>query len=377
MNYYNVLLRSIGFDSTQIGFWGSASSAIAMATLPLWGVVSDKIGSAKRLYLLSMILYAAIFAILPVAGNMAPATFIPLYALILSYSLVRQPTHSLQDAWMLGICVKHGLDFTSIRKWGSLGFAVISVFYGWIAAYIGTGFIFFATPVLVVPMALLCRRFPPGEPPVEPAAPVEKRVPKARINPLLLFKNYHYATSYIITIALAFYSALVMPFYPFILESAGMRPDQFGTVSGFGAFVQVAVMWSLSRYCRKIPLPAILVGGAAVGVLENVMYGLADNFGMLMAAGTLWGIEMAINVSTLPTYIYSLIPRSHTATAMSVNGAVVTLLTIIGNYAGGHMVARIGIDRYNYALALMRGGLTLLFVLTLLIGKKHTIKNTA
>jgi MFS family permease len=99
------------------------------------------------------------------------------------------------------------------------------------------------------------------------------------------------------------------------------------------------------------------------------MYGLASGFWMMIMAGTLWGVAMSIFVSTLPMYIHSLVPRTHSATALSLNGVVATILTIFGNYIGGRMIGIIGIDSYNYALAAIRGALTALFALTLLIGK--------
>jgi len=387
MNYYNVLLKNIGFDSARIGLLGSVSSIIAALTLPLWGVLSDKTASAKKLFLLSLIIYAAIFAALPAAGNMAAYTFMPIYTLIVLYSLVRQPTHSLQDAWILGMSGRYGFNFTATRKWGSFGFAVVSVLLGFIAVRAGTGLTFYFAPALIIPLLVFCRDFPPREetslePRAAPAAqvdavnaaspgaltPVEPNTVKIR--PWTLFKNYRLMTAFIMTVALSFYVALVSPFYPFILESAGLDANLYGVISGYGAFVQVVCMWFVSTRCRKTPLHVILIAGALVGVGEQVMYGLASGFIMMMAAGTLWGISMAIYVSTLPTYIHSLVPHTHTATALSLNGALVMLVTIVGNYSGGRLISGIGIDAYNYALAALRGALTLLFILSLLVGKK-------
>jgi len=375
MNYYNVLLKNIGFDSAGIGLLGSVSSVIAALTLPLWGVLSDKIGSAKRLFLLSMAAYAAVFALLPAAGGIAARTYVPIYALIVAYSLVRQPTHSLQDAWILGMAEKRGFNFTATRKWGSFGFAVVSMFLGLIAVNTGTGFTFYFAPALILPLFLICRGFPrEGLPsladPASPAGPAQKKPGAVKIKPWALFKNYHLMTAFIMTIALSFYVALVSPFYPFILESAGLDANLYGVISGYGAFVQVVCMWFVSTRCRGTPLPVILIVGALVGVGEQVMYGMASNFLMMMVAGTLWGVSMAIYVSTLPTYIHSLAPSSHSATALSLNGAVVMLLTIAGNYTGGRLIASIGVDAYNYALAVLRGALALLFAISLIIGKK-------
>ena len=370
MNYYSVLLKNIGFDSARIGLLGSISSVIAAATLPLWGVLSDKIGSARKMFLSSMVLYAAAFAFLPAAGRMTAYTYIPIYILIVFYSLVRQPTHSLQDAWVLSLSERYGVNFTATRKWGSFGFAVVSVFFGYITAFTGTGATFYAAPILIVPLIILYRDFPREEGGAAPETPAQPKPGLIKIRFRVLFKNYYLMTAFIMTVSLAFYAALVSPFYPFILESAGMDPNQYGVISGYGAFVQVVCMWVISTRCHKTPLTVLLIAGSLAGVAEQIMYGLASGFLMMMIAGTFWGVSMGIYVSTLPTYIHSLVPHTHSATALSLNGTVVLFLTIIGNYAGGLMIASIGVDSYNYVLAALRCALTLLFMLSLFIGKK-------
>ncbi len=47
MNYYNVYLKAIGFDSMRLGIWASVTSVIGMVTLPLWGILSDRLRMTK------------------------------------------------------------------------------------------------------------------------------------------------------------------------------------------------------------------------------------------------------------------------------------------------------------------------------------------
>ena len=70
MNYYNVYLKAIGFDSTQIGLWGSVSSIVSMVTLPLWGVISDKTRSTKLTWIISMLVFVLCYALFPLFGGL-------------------------------------------------------------------------------------------------------------------------------------------------------------------------------------------------------------------------------------------------------------------------------------------------------------------
>ena len=366
MNYYNIYLKSIGFDSTRIGIFGSVGSIIAMTTLPIWGIVSDKIGSPKKMYIVSMVVFGVVFALFPTAGKMAE-TMIPLYALIVIYSLVKQPTHSLQDAWMVGTSRAYGINYSSIRMWGSFGFAVVAIFNGIITEYTGSASVFYITPMLVIPLIFLCLRSKDDE----MTKGAVTATPKAtKMKPWILFKNYYLVTAFIITVLLGCYGAFITPFYPYILEHAGVSPDRYGLISGYGAFVQVFVMMFLTKFCKNVPLYTQLIVAGLFSIVESIMYAVASNIWMMFAAGTFWGVAMAMNVSILPSYIVSLVPRGYTATAMSLNGSIAMMLTIIGNFVGGYLVASLGIETYMYGVAVLKLSLAVLFALSLLIGKK-------
>ena len=91
---------------------------------------------------------------------------------------------------------------------------------------------------------------------------------------------------------------------------------------------------------------------------------------MMFIAGTVWGISIGINVTALPTYIYSLVPREYAATAQTFNGTVIMVLAIVGNLAGGYLIASIGIVQYNFGVAAVQAVLTALFALSIPFGSK-------
>ena len=372
MNYYNVYLKTIGFTSTQIGIWGSISSIIAMVTLPAWGIASDKAGSPKKLYLVSMASFATLFAIMPLLGGISSVSYLPLYALIVLYSVVKQPTHSLQDAWFVGTSRAYGINYASIRMWGSFGFAVISIMYGLITQYTGIGFSLYLAPVLVFPLVFLCSRFHDDEG-VQPA--VQPARQSTRMRPWVLFKNYYLVCTFIMTLVFSCYGAYIIPFFPYILEHAGVAADKMGLITGYGAFVQVVVMLVITRYCKKVPMQIILIVAGCFGVAETFFYGFSSNLGMLFVGSTFWGVSMATNVSILPMYIFSLVPRKYSATAISFNGTIAMLSTIIGNFVGGYLVASVGITVYTYCVAALMALCIMLFAASLFVGK-HILKKT-
>jgi predicted MFS family arabinose efflux permease len=362
MNYYSVFLRGIGFSGEQLGLWGSLVSLIGMVTLPVWGLMADKMGSSKRLYLLAMAAFGCIYCLLPLLGGLYPANPLPLYGLLLLYATIVQPTHSLQDAWLIPVSAASNVPYPKVRAFGSLGFGLLSILYGFITKWGGTAIALYMAPLLVLPLALFCLCFKAGG---------AQRPKAARQSPAVLLKNRRLLLAFLMTIVLGCYGAFITPFYPFILEHAGVAADRFGWVSGYGALVQVGVLYAFNRWFKNAPLQMVLVAAGLFGVAENVLYALASNLPMMFCAATLWGVAMALNVSALPLYVYSLVPREHVSTAMSLNASVVMGLSIAGNFSGGLLLGALGIERYLFCVAGFRLALTLLFLLSALTPRER------
>jgi predicted MFS family arabinose efflux permease len=197
-----------------------------------------------------------------------------------------------------------------------------------------------------------------------------RRAAPEKLRPWALLKNYYFVTALIMTVVLAAYGALTASFYAYILEHAGVSPEKYGLISGYGAFVQVGCMLAVTRYCRRVPAHRLLAAAGIFSVAENILYATAGSLWMMFAAGTLWGVAMAVNVSVLPSYIYSLVPRQYSATAQALSGTVAMLLAIVGNLLGGYLISVIGIAGYNFTVAAFQLLLTGLFMLSIPFGRR-------
>lgn len=366
MNYHNVYLTQIGFTSQQIGLWGSVCGIVAMVTLPLWGIIADKTRSGKLTFVLSMLLYGLLYLLMPLAGKLYAVNALPMYAILSVYGTIKQSTRSLQDAWFVSTAAPFGINYASLRMWGAAGFAVVSVIVGFAVDYTGVPFLFYLTTALCVIFAVACLRFHEPQPPQEKQA----RIVRHKMRPWVLFRNYYYVSALIMVFTLATYHALTLSFYPYILEHAGVNPDKLGVITGYGAFVQAALMWLMTRFGRHTKAYMWLIFAGVVAAAENVMYAVASGMGMMMIAGTLWGIEMGINVSVLPRYVFSIVPQEYATTAQTFDGTVVMLLCVVGNVVAGYVIAAVGISTYNLGIAAIQLVLTALFAASIPFGAR-------
>ncbi|MBR3196755.1 MAG: MFS transporter [Clostridia bacterium] len=365
-SYHNVYLKQIGFTSQQIGLWGSINGIVAMITLPMWGTIADKTHSGKLAFVLAMVVYGMIYGLMPLAGKLVAVSMIPMYVLLFLFGVIKQSMRSLQDAWFVSASVPYRINYASLRMWGAIGFAVVSVIMGIVVDWTGVPFLFYVATGFCAVFALICLKF--RMPQMEEES--RPKIVRKKMRPWVLFKNYYYVSALIMVFTLATYHALTISFYPYILEHAGVDPGKFGVISGYGAFVQAILMWVMTHFSKKTKPFVWLIIAGFVAAAENYMYAMAQGMWMMMIAGTLWGIEMGINVSVLPRYVFTLVPEEYATTAQTFNGTVMMILSVIGNVIGGYVIAAVGIARYNVGIATIQVVLTLLFTLSIPLGIK-------
>jgi PPP family 3-phenylpropionic acid transporter len=366
MNYHNVYLTQIGFTSQQIGLWGSVCGIVAMVTLPLWGIIADKTRSGKLTFVLSMLLYGLLYLLMPLAGKLYAVNALPMFAILSVYGTIKQSTRSLQDAWFVSTAAPFGINYASLRMWGAAGFAVLSVIVGFAVDYTGVPFLFYLTTALCVIFAVACLRFREPEPPQDKQA----RIVRHKMRPWTLLRNYYYVSALIMVFTLATYHALTLSFYPYILQHAGVNPDKVGIITGYGAFVQAVLMLLMTRFGRNTKAYKWLIFAGIAAAAENIIYAVANGMGMLMVAGTLCGIEVGINVSVLPRYVFSIVPQEYATTAQTFDGTVVMLLCVVGNVVAGYVIAAVGISAYNFGIAAIQLLLTALFAASIPFGAR-------
>ena len=129
-------------------------------------------------------------------------------------------------------------------------------------------------------------------------------------------------------------------------------------------------MWSMTHFGQKTKAYKWLIFAGVVAACENIVYATANGMPMLFLAGTLWGVEMGINVSVMPRYVHSLVPHEYATTAQTFNGTVIMMLCVVGNVAAGYLIAAVGISTYNICVAAFQFVLTMLFTASIPFGAK-------
>jgi PPP family 3-phenylpropionic acid transporter len=155
--FVNLYLAEIGMDGTQIGLLQGWTALATVLFTPLFGFLADR-SQRHRLYLVLMIFLKSLFAPLTLLSNAFPW-------LTITFS-VRNISASVADALLNSLSLTRlrqfgRADLGSVRLWGSIGYAAMSMLAGWLAGGRSISVLFPLAGVLGMLALPFGRSFPP------------------------------------------------------------------------------------------------------------------------------------------------------------------------------------------------------------------------
>ncbi|MCM3673646.1 MULTISPECIES: MFS transporter [Peribacillus] len=127
-----VYLADQGLRPAQIGFIIGTGGFVTLITQPLWGMISDKTRTIRKVLLLLIFFSSVIgYFLYDSSGYLQ----LILFAMLLYFFLM--PIDPLTESLNFTIAEKSGISYGSIRTYGALGYAVISLITGYVMSYFG------------------------------------------------------------------------------------------------------------------------------------------------------------------------------------------------------------------------------------------------
>ena len=127
-----VYLAEQGLKPGQIGLIVGTGGFVTIITQPLWGMISDKSKTIRKV-LLVLIAFSGIVGYL--LYDASSYTLLILFAMMLYFFLM--PIDPLTESLNFTIAEKSRISYGSIRTYGALGYAVVSLLTGYVMSYFG------------------------------------------------------------------------------------------------------------------------------------------------------------------------------------------------------------------------------------------------
>ncbi|WP_231558792.1 MFS transporter [Brevibacillus thermoruber] len=132
ISFLPVYLTFRGVSPAQIGVLIGMGSFVGILSQPLWGMVSDRYKTIKKIVLLTLGISVAVgFALFQ---SVHPAAF---FLLVGAMYLFMLPTDPLTESLNYRVAEQHGLSFGAIRTFGAIGYASASLIVGFAVDRLG------------------------------------------------------------------------------------------------------------------------------------------------------------------------------------------------------------------------------------------------
>jgi len=335
--YQTVYLQSIGFTASNLGVLNAISSAVIIAAVSFWGMVSDKIGSLRRVLILILAVGSFLYAMVPFIPTGYSFTPLLLTAYIPLLNFFRGCVATFDENLIVRNCNELRLNFGVLRGLGSLLFTVGSLIIAALLPVVQVRNTFWISGLLMVP-AIICIILA-REPNAKPARSREK----GGIKLGELFKNKAYVS--FLFFGLIFYIAASCEgnFIPYFMKDVGVDSQQYGILLALRALMEIPFLLFMVRLRRKFPLRVLVLGAPVLMAIECLGFGLFAKtlFGMLICC-TFFGLGNGLFIGSYLNYLYELAPDNLKASAQAFFASVSSIAGILGNLIGGVVFDAIG-----------------------------------
>ena len=326
LNVY--LANERGLSGFEVGVLAIFNPLMAILLGPYLAALADRRG--WRLRMLQIALIGWIVALLLLRQ---PQTFWGFMPVMLLLAAFRSPTSPIGDGLIAQMAVSRRLSYGSMRLWGSLGFALVSIVCGMAWQRLGYGWMFYAAAVTAVPCVLLISHLE--------EQPVRDRQPSG--SAWLLLRDPGLLTLFAISFLSGVSLISTFIFGGIFMTDLGGTRSYVGLMFGFSALAEVPIMRASDNLMRRFGAPKILL--AALVVIATAVYGhaLARTPNFLLAAATLKGVGYGLFFVITVYLINQRTPDGWKSTAQAIMGAcLVGLAPLFSSALSGYVFDRWG-----------------------------------
>ena len=361
-NYY----REIGFGSDQIGLFNATGSFVSMFMLPLMGILSDKIGSPRRVFACMMAIVAPLHLLFPIVGGFLGNVFVPFLILCIISTVCRQSGNSLLDSWIGAEMDKIGASFGTIRKYGSGAFVIGSIIASLLIGKVLPNWVcFLFVAFMAVPILILAN----GS---KSDARRESKGKTADLRSVLkyVFGNYYFLSYLLMAMAFDAFLGIINLDMSYLMDEFGTDRANMGYVGAVRASTEVLVMLLIARAKKLPPYPVMLVASGLFVALEHFLYPTLGGLGgMLLVTFIGTGLAGGMFYGIGANYVFKIVDHRAASTAMAILGLTKSLVSMFGSGVGGQIIEKYGVLTLTTGVGFISLSLTLLFGLTCVLGR--------
>jgi len=330
-----ITLIDYGWSASAAAGAMTVMSVIMLVAQPVYGFISDKYFSEKKLSVVLIVASAICLFLLPVSLGSGSNALVWLN--MTAITLFGLPIGGLMDSWIVGLSQEFpGVNYGIVRGMGSLAFASSAQIAGMITYAFGHGARFTMGGVFVALSAIVAltfratRKAPPTGEENNASNEATKLTGKEALK--LVFSSKQYC----LLLAVSFFLMLSMAAVGVLLQVLILDLDgttaQIGTATAVMAGSEVPVMFMTGFLLKKFGFKKLFVFASLFYLVRLTLMATATSLGMLIVIQGLQGLSFAIILPVSMGYLSHIVDERVRTTAIAIFGAVTASLTgILGN----------------------------------------------
>ena len=367
--YTVTILLEYGYTEVQCGYITMLQYVMMTIAGPVYGRMIDRGLSPKKLFI---ILAAGGIIVTP----LLPVCFAKGFSLtMISFGIISALDFcgaTVIDTWINQMTLRdETIDYGMIRSAGSIFYATTAIVSGYLIVPLGINFLFWLNMGSLAVAILLAVTFadPNKLPLLEPDrfagedAPDETFAQSIRT----MMKNRPFVIFLICGTMYYFATRAVNGFMQVIINYIGGDASTYGVSVFLYCVGEFLLMRLASRLLRRgMKLPVLFITATAGLGLRILLLGVLKTMTGVMLTQILLSVGFASYLRFNIDYVASLFPRQYAGRAILISVAVTQGLgCIIGNLAGGYLLASVGVPVYCFIC----GGAMFLSMAIFLMGK--------
>ncbi len=351
-------------DNSTIGLVLTITAVVTIFSQILWGIISDKIGSIKKVFVTCLVISIAGMLLLTQCREI-----VSLAIVIVFVTFFASPLSPLLDSWT----VQHvrnisKLSYGSVRLWNSIGYAVCVFLMGKLEAIASINIIMviYCATALITAIAALYLHKPVS------GADVHSLARLANIRDVnILFRNFQYVTILIIGVLVYVSITPIQSYLPLLMSHVGGNNELYGLACAVSAISEVPLFYFSNRLLQKFSPRKLLCAAIMFYAIRLMLLSLATTPAIIIIVQILQALTYGLFLVGSIYYIDSLAPSTHKATALSLSTAVYSGTgAILGNFFTVRLIDKMGIPQTFGAGAVLCAATLVLFIVLLSVKKK-------
>lgn len=367
--YTVTILLEYGYTEVQCGYITMLQYVMMTIAGPVYGRMIDRGLSPKKLFI---ILAAGGIIVTP----LLPVCFAKGFSLtMISFGIISALDFcgaTVIDTWINQMTLRdETIDYGMIRSAGSIFYATTAIVSGYLIVPLGINFLFWLHMGSLAVAILLAVTFadPNKLPLLEPDRFAGEEAPDETFAQSIrtMMKNRPFVIFLICGTMYYFATRAVNGFMQVIINYIGGDASTYGVSVFLYCVGEFLLMRLASRLLRRgMKLPVLFITATAGLGLRILLLGVLKTMTGVMLTQILLSVGFASYLRFNIDYVASLFPRQYAGRAILISVAVTQGLgSIIGNLAGGYLLASVGVPVYCFIC----GGVMFLSMAIFLMGK--------